>query len=495
MKTIKKISAAFLMVCMLVSCVTFTSMAAEGTLQFSDPTTKNGEEFTVNVKMNSGTSPIGDGNVNVTYDPTKLEFVSGVNATGGNGSVALSTTGDGTQTELVYSMVFKALAEGTATIDVANYTAYLYNDSTLNLQTGNSTVTVEPGDGTAATTEDATTETVDGSGLSVEVDGQQYTIYEGFTEAIIPEGYTAAELELEGANRKCMVDGAGNYLFYLADASGVPDYFLYNSSNATFSKTELVDISDVVTIFLMDHEATENLPSEFKETTMTVNEKSFTAWQNTENTDFYLVYARSNDGTEGYYQYDTVQSSYQRYTLPVQEKTESKATGILGKITDLITGKLPIVLAAVWGVILLLLILLIVVGVKLRHRNQELDDLYDEYDIPEEEEVLSVKKEKKSRKQAAEEEDEYEDDEELTDTDSDEYVEDEYDEDEYDDDEYDEDDEYGDDEYDEDEYEDDEYDDYIESEEYEEDDEEDYLDDEDEYDDDEEFSVDFIDLE
>ena len=35
-----------------------------------------------------------------------------------------------------------------------------------------------------------------------------------------------------------------------------------------------------------------------------------------------------------------------------------------------------------WPLALILFILMIVFAVKLIHRNQELDDLYDEYDIP-----------------------------------------------------------------------------------------------------------------
>ncbi|MDD2980155.1 MAG: cohesin domain-containing protein [Hespellia sp.] len=438
MNTKKKICAALLSICLLAPCFSMISMAAEGTLQFSDPTTTNGAEFTVDVKMNTAGEAIGDGNVNVTYDPAMLEFINGTNATGGNGSVALSTTGDGTVSELAYSMTFKALAEGTATIDVSNYTAYLYNDETLTLSTGNSTVTIGAGDGTS-TTAQTPGATASGDSLSVEVDGTSYTINENFSEAIIPSGYTASELEIEGVNRKCMVDSAEHYLFYLQDANGTSDYFLYNSSNATFQKTEMIDISDERTVFLMDPTASAKLPSQFKETTMSVNGKDFKAWQNTEDTEFFLVYARCNDGTESYYQYDSVQSTYQRYSVPTTTTDQTKK-GLSDKISDLINDKLPIVLAVVWGIFLLLLIIIVVIAVKLSHRNQELDDLYDEYDIPEaSDEIVSAKKaDRKISKSKQKKNDEYFDDEEYDDDgyDDDEYYDDdeEYDDDEYDDD-------------------------------------------------------------
>ena len=52
---------------------------------------------------------------------------------------------------------------------------------------------------------------------------------------------------------------------------------------------------------------------------------------------------------------------------------------------------------------------MIIFVIKLVHRNQELDDLYDEYDIPFEEEEEKPAKKKKSRKAEKEPDDEYDD--------------------------------------------------------------------------------------
>ena len=110
---------------------------------------------------------IGDGQATVTYDPAKLEFVSGTNAEGGDGTVTLFAAGTGTETELQYEMVFKALAEGSTTLDVSAATAYMFDNSTLNLQLGSSTVTIEPGDGTAASGTESIGETDKELGLSL----------------------------------------------------------------------------------------------------------------------------------------------------------------------------------------------------------------------------------------------------------------------------------------------------------------------------------------
>ena len=487
MKTMKRLGTTLALIGMLVFGSVFVANAAEGTLQFSDPTTKVGEEVTVKVKIATGGAAIGDGDATVTYDTSYLEFKNGENATGGDGKVTLSTTGDGTQSELAYTMVFKALKEGSTTLSVENYTSYLYSDETLNLTTGTATVTIEAGDGTSA---DGGNVSSSGESLSVSVNGKDYTLNEDFSEAVIPAGFTEGTVQIDGKDRRAMLmDGSDYCLVYLKDSDGNSDYFLYNTKESAYEPTELVDISDTCTIFLMNHKGSDGLPSKYQETTSDINGKEFTAWQNTSSTDYFLVYALCTDGSEGYYQYDTTQGTYQRYIVPTKAEKVS-ANGWLDKIQELVNGHFMIVLILVWAVILVLLLLVIIKSIQVHRRNKELDELYSDveggyggsYDGYED----SYESDASDDEYADDFDDEYEDDF------DDEYDDDEYEDDfdgEYDDDEYEDDfdGEYDDDEYEDgfdDEYDDDEYEDDFDGE-YDDDEYEDDFDDEydDEYDD------------
>ena len=93
--------------CFLMFAPVMTSYAAYGTLQFTDPSGEVGKEITVKVKMDANGQPIGDGMATISYDPSKLEFVSGTNATGGNGTVSLSASGTGAETELSFELIFR----------------------------------------------------------------------------------------------------------------------------------------------------------------------------------------------------------------------------------------------------------------------------------------------------------------------------------------------------------------------------------------------------
>lgn len=376
MKALKKLGISLVVTCMMFFCMAFVSVAAEGTLQFTDPTTTNGAEVTVDATMSGGGAAIGDGDVTLTYDPAILEFVSGTNATGGNGTVTLSASGTGTETELTYSMVFKALTEGTATLEVSDYTAYLYSDESLNLTAGNSTITIGAAEAAPAT---ETTTATTGSGSNVvTIGGTEYTIYEDFTDSVLPIGFTKTVVSYDGADRQCAKQDSGElYLFFLNDANGDAHMALYDSETQEFCFTEQIDLSEELYILLTNRGDGSNLPAEFEETTMTVNGNEFPVWQDVSAKDFFVMYALSSTGEESFYRYDQVEGTYQRYKIPEEIKDENALTGVLGDVQDFVHDNLIFILAGAALLLILFLILLITLTVKLRHRNRELDDLYD----------------------------------------------------------------------------------------------------------------------
>ena len=91
---------------------------------------------------------------------------------------------------------------------------------------------------------------------------------------------------------------------------------------------------------------------------LTVNNNEFPAWQDVDQEGFYLVYAlNSGTGEKGFYQYDTMEESYQRFV--VSENTEEKeASANTNKIFQLVEKNLMIVLIGVVALVLILLIVL-----------------------------------------------------------------------------------------------------------------------------------------
>lgn len=414
MKLMKKISAIVLSLCLCIPCFSLVAHAADGKISFTDPETAVGEMVEVKCVLRSSGSSMGDIEVQLAFDSEYLSFQSGDGVEAADGS--LTYKGDGGSSEVSFTMTFQALKEGETKITVNSSSVASGNGGTLTLTEGNSTIKIAEGD-PSKIVQTETTSTGAGD-KEVEVNGEKYTLTDAFAEADIPAGYSKTTVSLDGEDRQMVANDSGAVtLGYLKDADGEGDFFLYNPENATFAPYEEVAISDTTSIIVLSDTSDVKLPKHYKEAKLTLNEKEFPVWQDSSKEDTYVIYAMNNNGETGYYQYDPNENTYQRVEInSTDEDAAKKNTGILGKIQNFIEKHLAlIVLVGGLGAIIILVVL-IVLGVKLHNRNAELDELYDEYGIDEEEdEPEKPVKEKKGglfgkRKKDEDEFEEYEED-------------------------------------------------------------------------------------
>lgn len=440
MKAIRKFAVILSMLCFCVFGSVLKSYAAEGTIMFSDPETKVGETVSVDMVVQTAGEAIGDADIILKYDASALEFVSGTDVqTDGTGQLKYAGKGTGTESELRSTLEFKALKAGDTTITVESCTAYLYSDESLNCVEGSSAVKIEAGaDGSTSVASGQTT-TASESNIKVMVDGVEYSLSESFTVAVIPEGYKETKMIYSGAERKFVSNDRGVTLGYLVDSAGEGKFFLYNAENATFTAYVELKISDNVSIILLNEASGISLPEQYQEIKLNVSENTFPAWQDVENDGYYVLYAlNTSSGAKELYQYDKEDETYQRFIMPSLEEKETETDNtFLGKVKSFVDKFFTLVLLGGVVLVLFMLILIIVLAVKVLHRNQEIDDLYEEYNIPDEEPEDEVRTTKKFKKRIAED-DEYFDDDYIETDEDDEF--DEYD-DEYDEDGYEENDE------------------------------------------------------
>jgi hypothetical protein len=117
MKAMKKIATFIVCVCMMVSMIPAVAHAASGELRFSDPATTVGAYVEVTAKL-SADYMVDSADATLTYDTEYLRFVSGEGATENNGTIELTGTGDGSATEISWTLEFQALAEGDTKIEI-----------------------------------------------------------------------------------------------------------------------------------------------------------------------------------------------------------------------------------------------------------------------------------------------------------------------------------------------------------------------------------------
>ena len=146
-------------------------------------------------------------------------------------------------------------------------------------------------------------------------------------------------------------------------------------------------ISDTTSIVPLSDAEGISLPESYQQVELTVQEQQYPAWSDPMAPRYYVLNAlNTRTGETHLYQYDTDDGTYQYFIAPEQEEDTTAGLPIPGKIGEMINEHLVLFFAAVIVLGLILFILMIVFAVKLVHRNQELDDLYDEYDIPFEDE-------------------------------------------------------------------------------------------------------------
>ena len=177
---------------------------------------------------------------------------------------------------------------------------------------------------------------------------------------------------------------SGQQAFYLTDGKN-QDLFLYDGEGGTFTPFEMIDISESSYLIFLQNDGTFKIPKGFSEAKLTFNDNTFPVWQNTSQTDYYLVYGLNNSGEKQLYLYDNKEGTYQRYNadlLKVKKtpKKTNKRSGFTGMILDLIEQYLKPFLIGVGALLLFMLLMLLIFARKVHNRNVEIDDLYDELD-------------------------------------------------------------------------------------------------------------------
>lgn len=455
MKKMKKILTLILTVCFMLPCFSVVSHAADGVIFFTDLETTVGATFTITGTVVARNDVLGEATVQMTYDTAYMKFISGDGVTqNGNGSLTYNGSGDGNSDRVEFDMTFQALQEGTTRMSQSSATVTNKNGSTVTCENGYADITVGPGDPSLIEPDDenVVSDNTVGESKGLVINGVQYTPSGAFSDNTVPAGFVTADVEYQGTVYTGIVhELTGVQGLYLSSPEGKSDFYLYNETDDLFYPCEEIMISDEYSVIVLADCEEVSLGDKYVETSITINGSQFPAWYDLEKDGYYIIYGiGSATGEKSFYMYDSVEHTYQRVELveetaaepePVEEKG-------LAKIQSYIEEHLVWVMVSAVCTIAVLMILLITLAVKLAHRNSELDDLYDEYQI-DMEDAKPVKASKQTFAKPNKMEADFDDEDEYLS-----YYEDEYEDSEYEDDDFD---EYEDDEYEDDEYEVDEY--------------------------------------
>ena len=401
MKKVKKIIVSFLLMCMLCVGMTCVASATAAEFRFSDPQTSVGEEVDVTAKVSSAKA-LNTIQATLSYDKTKLRFISGDDATGGDGTITISRNDENAGTTMEFNLKFQALDEGTTSVEVAKVDGIDSNGVALEITSGSSSVSIAEGDKSLIQKEDTSSAA---GGTEVKIGKSKYIVTDDFSDTIIPDGFVRDALKFEGTDHQIIKqESSGALAMYLTpENGGDADFYLYDSDTGKFAPLEVIEVAKGRYIIPLADDGNISLPSQYQKTSLTLNGKEFDTWQDTKNAEYYIVYAMNSDGEKTTYRYDTTDGTYQKYspssgTSSASDSTVNNGKGIWGKILNFVDSFLDIVVIIALVLFAVLLIVVIITSVKLHYRDLELDDLYDEYGIDMDEEEAEKKIQKKAAK-------------------------------------------------------------------------------------------------
>lgn len=155
----------------------------------------------------------------------------------------------------------------------------------------------------------------------VVVNGISYNINSEYSKNVIPAGFEAVIYDykdnqvLAATNAK-----SGLNLFYLVDGMENGKFFIYDADKDTFYDYVQVDsIGNKYIVMPLDK--SDIAPPDTTKGKVTINGYETEAYIDDTNKDFAYFYAISPEGTYGWYSYDMVENTIQRYVFTIEEET------------------------------------------------------------------------------------------------------------------------------------------------------------------------------
>lgn len=219
-----------------------------------------------------------------------------------------------------------------------------------------------------------------------------------FSDSMLPLLFHKTTTTFQGASvEAAQFDNGYVLLLYITDQSGANGTFKqYNEATGEMSDFRMIAGPGESYIIVLPIDANAVVPEGFEEVILDWNGQQLSAYMNTEvktvegsdtsASDYLLLYAVSSNGRQGWYFYDQIEGTFQRY-LNIEGKSHSSSEGGVFDFQGVKDGNSDaiirlVIFAAMLLLVIVLIILVIILSVKLRE--------YSEYDYIDEEDYNAI---------------------------------------------------------------------------------------------------------
>ncbi len=315
----------------------------------------------------------------------------------GVGTTTLKTDGD-TKIDVVvqaengnlatYHLTITKSAAGTTDNTGADTTAN--SDTTTSTDTTNNT----PTDDNAGADNGTDTTAPDDAAST-------YKVSEDFTAEQIPADFTEAQVTYQGSEYRGAAFNNGNLsLLYMTDAAGNAGFYVVNSTDNSVCPYIRIDNGDNYLILMTPSAVTSFVPGEVT-TPIQVGDSTFEDAYATETENVYTVYGMTNDGQEGWYNYNTGDGTFSEYQYSDTTTEDTDTTYLQNALNDLndkYTARKERDLKIIAGLIVVIVILIFIIINLLLHGRRGYEEEDDEEEIEEAADIFEEEKRRKAKK-------------------------------------------------------------------------------------------------
>lgn len=193
-----------------------------------------------------------------------------------------------------------------------------------------------------------------GAGLTFQMDGVTYQVSQGYDSSLLPQDCVKQDVafqgqEVEGA---CFEAGALQLVYAISGADGTGDFYICDAKSGIVSL--FIQLKTGNTDYIVPIQSPDDAPAGFHEEAMHWNNAYIPAYQVTDASlagakDFYLLYGVNQSGDYGYYLYDVLQGTCQRFlgygaaAGSTGVKAGSRVTIIIGMMAVVMVGLLMLI--------------------------------------------------------------------------------------------------------------------------------------------------------
>ena len=183
-------------------------------------------------------------------------------------------------------------------------------------------------------------------------------------------------------------------LLYMTDAAGNAGFYVVNGTDGSVCPYIRIDNGDKYLILMTPSAVTSFVPGEAT-TPIQVGDSTFEDAYATDTENIYTVYGMTNDGQEGWYNYNTSDGTFSEYQYSDSTEEDTDTTYLQNALNDLndkYTARKDRDLKIIAGLIVVIVILIfIIINLLLRGRRG-----YEEEDDGEIEEAVDIFEEEKN---------------------------------------------------------------------------------------------------